>query len=137
MGRPLKLDQGLQDTICDAIRAGNYSEIAARYAGIAPTTFYRWMSMGEGEEAQSPYKEFREAVERARAQAEVRNVALIQSAAAGGTWQAAAWYLERTANERWGRHAKVELTGHNGGALQIEVSIDELEAKVAKALSKE
>lgn len=137
MARPLKLTPKVQETICNAIKAGNYSEIAARYAGIGSATFYKWMALGDGDTAESPYKEFREAVESARAVAEVRNIGLIQQAANNGTWQAAAWYLERTAPNRWGRRSALEVTGAEGGPVRIDVSIDELETKVAKLLPKE
>lgn len=137
MGRPLKLTPAVQETICKAISAGNYSEIAARYAGVASTTFYKWMALGEGENAKDPFREFREAVENARATAEVRNIAMIQQAANNGTWQAAAWYLERTAPNRWGRRSSVEVTGAEGGPVRMDISIDELEAKVAKLLPKD
>jgi hypothetical protein len=137
MGRPLKLTPKVQEQICNAIKAGSYSEIAARYAGVGSATFYKWMALGDGDSAESPYKEFREAVENARAAAEVRNIGLIQQAANNGTWQAAAWYLERTSPARWGRRSALEVTGAEGGPVKIDVSIDELEAKVAKLLPKE
>ena len=134
MGRPLKLTDEVQETICNAIKAGNYSEIAAKYAGVSSTTFYKWMALGDGDNAESPYREFREAVENARAIAEVRNIGLIQQAATNGTWQAAAWYLERTAPARWGRRSALEVTGAEGGPIRVDVSIDELESKVAKLI---
>lgn len=137
MGGHLKLNKATQETIIQAIRAGNYADVAAKYAGIDESTFYRWMSKGEGEDAPEPYASFRKAVENAKAAAEVRNVAIIQQAANSGTWQAAAWYLERTSYARWGRKTNVEVTGAGGGALAIEVSVEELEAKVAKALKKD
>lgn len=136
MGRPLKLTAKVQETICNAIKAGSYSEIAARYAGISAPTFYKWMALGDGEKAESPYKEFREAVENARAASEVRNIGLIQQAANNGTWQAAAWFLERTAPARWGRRSALEVTGSEGGPVKIDVPIDELEAKVMKLIKK-
>jgi hypothetical protein len=36
-------------------------------------------------------------------------VAIIQKAANEGTWQAAAWFLERTNPRKWGRHETVEI----------------------------
>jgi transposase len=119
MGRPSKLTPETQDRIVQAIQAGNYLEVAAQYAGIGATTLYRWMALGEDETADDIYREFRQAVESARSAAEVRNVALIQKAANDGTWQAAAWYLERTAWQRWGRRTMV--TGDAGEAIKVEV----------------
>ena len=134
MGRPLKLTPKVQEQICNAIRAGSYAEVAARFAGVASTTFYKWMALGDGVDAKAPYKEFREEVESAKAVAEVRNIGLIQQAANNGTWQAAAWYLERTAPARWGRRSALEVTGAEGGPVKVDVPIDELEAKVLKLI---
>lgn len=134
-GRFSKLTPELQDKIVQALRAGNYIETAAAYAGISKNTLYRWLANAEDENADDAYRDFRDAVESARAQAEVRNVALIQKAANDGTWQAAAWYLERTAHQRWGRRTIV--TGEEGAPVQVEVSAkDELGQKLAAMLER-
>ena len=119
MGRPSKLTPEVQDRIVQAIQAGNYLEVAAQYAGIGTTTLYRWLQQAEDPTADDMYRQFRDAVESARSAAEVRNVALIQKAANDGTWQAAAWYLERTSWQRWGRRTMV--TGDGGEAIKVEV----------------
>lgn len=119
MGRPSKLTPETQDRIVQAITAGNYLEVAAQYAGVGKTTLYRWLSLADDPDADEMYRNFRDAVESARSAAEVRNVALIQKAANDGTWQAAAWYLERTSWQRWGRRTMV--TGDAGEAIKVEV----------------
>lgn len=118
-GRPTKLTPDVQDRIIQALQAGNYQDVACRFAGIAPATFYRWMEQGEDPDADPIYGEFREAVERAKSVAEVRSVAIIQQAAQNGTWQAAAWYLERSAAKRWGRQERVEHSGPEGGPITL------------------
>lgn len=50
----------------------------------------------------------RERVERARAEGEAHNVAIIAREARGGNWQAAAWMLERQWPERWARPSQRE-----------------------------
>ena len=135
MGRNSKLTPETHTKIIGAIKAGNYLETAAAYAGIDQGTLHRWLNRGQDETETDPrYSQFREAVQNARAEAEARNVALIQRAANEGTWQAAAWYLERTASNRWGRRAALEVTGEGGGAVQIAVDTDALEAKVRAIL---
>lgn len=119
MAPPLKLTPETQDRIVQAIQAGNYIEVAAQYAGVGKTTLYRWLQAAEDPDADDIYRDFRDAVESARSAAEVRNVTLIQKAANDGTWQAAAWYLERTAWQRWGRRTMV--TGEAGEAIRVEV----------------
>lgn len=106
------------ERIADAIRAGNYAQVAARYGGIGESTYYEWLRRGG--EGEAPFVEFMEAVKEAEAQAEVRNMALIQQAAQGGTWQAAAWYLERRYPARYGRRDRMEHSGPDGGPITLQ-----------------
>src|SRR5688500_4370331 len=99
MARPTKLTKQLQEGIVRAIGAGSYAHIAAQSEGIDPSTYHRWMKRGDPEsraKADAPYREFRRAVEQAKAQSEVRDVALITRAAADGDWRAAAWKLSHS-----------------------------------------
>jgi len=122
----LKLTPELQSRVVTAIAGGSYKVIAAAYAGISETTFYRWME--EGERARSGVKrEFWEAIRLAEAQAEVRNVLLIE-AAAPTDWRAAAWMLERQHYERWGR----KEVSHHTGSVQLE-GLGEIARQVAQA----
>jgi len=140
-----KLNPERQSRIVESLQQGNYIETSARYAGITPQVFYKWMKRGiserqliqDGVEAnpeETIYVDFVEAVEKARAQAEMRHVGLIQKAAVDGTWQAAAWYLERSYPKRWGRSNRLEHVGADGGAIEISVSVDELQEKVSEIL---
>lgn len=128
MPRPTKLTEDVQDRILAALRAGNYMETAARYAGIDESTLHRWIARGNDTDDE-PYHQFCKAVEKARAEAEVRNVHLIQGAAQGGTWQAAAWFLERSFPGRWGRRDKVEHSGPDGGPITLKGLADLMEVK--------
>lgn len=121
MGRKKKLTAKVQQTIVQLIRGGNYKGVSARAAGITEGTMYRWLQ--EGEEAQSGVKfDFVAAVREAEALAEARMVALVVSHTIT-TWQAAAWWLERSHHERWGRKEKQELTGADGGPIQIQADV--------------
>ena len=108
MSRKTKLTPERQAKIVQAITAGNYLETAARFGGITDRTLHRWMAKGK-EEPGSIYGQFCQAVEKARATAEVRNVALIQKAAEAGNWQAAGWWLERSFPKRFGRRLQQEV----------------------------
>jgi len=121
MGRPTKLTPEVQDRIIQALKAGNYVETAAEYAGIGKTTFYRWMEQGK-QASRGIYREFRDAVMRARAEAEARNVAIIQQAAPDD-WRAAAWWLERAFPDRWGARQKLEHSGPDGAPIAAEVRV--------------
>jgi transposase len=122
MGRPTKLTPEVQDKIVAALRAGNYQETAAMYAGVEARTFYRWMERGESDDADDEiYRQFRQAVEKAKADAEVRDIALIDKAAHDGSWQAAAWKLERKFPNRWGRVNRTEISGPDGAPVKVEM----------------
>lgn len=99
-----KLSPEVTTQITRLIRVGNTNEIAADAAGISRTTFFSWMDRGtKGGRTNKPYRDFRQAVEQARAEAEATLVARIAKAAQNGSWSAAAWLLERSAPERWAK----------------------------------
>lgn len=107
-GRPTKLTAEVQERIVHAVRAGNYMETAAAHAGVHKDTLYEWLKRGRAE-TQGAYRAFSDALEKALADAEMRDVATI-SAAGVENWQAAAWRLERKYPDRWGRKDRVAAT---------------------------
>lgn len=106
-GRPTKLTPEVRDAIVNAVSCGNYPEIAAESEGVDRTTFYRWMQRGATDES-GDYRDFRDAVMRARAKAERKMVRIVRRAAIEDA-QSAQWYLERSASDRWGRRDKVQV----------------------------
>jgi hypothetical protein len=100
-GNRTKLTPEVVEAVVLSLRTGGYVTVACRAAGISTTTYGDWMQRGKAESS-GPHHDFRERVERAKAEGEVRNVAVI-SRAAGESWQAAAWLLERMYPERWGK----------------------------------
>ena len=80
-----KIEQG--------ISLGMTYKLAAQYAGIGESTFYQWVK--EAEAGDPRKREFAEALNRAEAHGAAAALACIAKAAKGGTWQAAAWILER------------------------------------------
>lgn len=117
IGRPPKLTPEVRDKIIEAVTAGNYVKHAVAYAGVSESAFFRWMEWAEA--GRSPYKEFRESVEAAKAEAVVRNVTIIQRAARTD-WRAAGWYLERTQREEFGKVTRQEVSGPDGGPIEIQ-----------------
>ena len=121
-GRPSKLTPETHNRIVAAIQRGAYIETAAQLAGISKETFYQWLKKGraiadEQEPCITPHHEalrnFSDAVNKALAESEIRDLTAIDTAAQQGTWQAAAWKLERKHHSRWGR--KVAVTDNEGG----------------------
>ncbi|GGA31944.1 hypothetical protein GCM10007416_00600 [Kroppenstedtia guangzhouensis] len=113
MARPEKLTPELQQKVVDAIRMGNYIETAAAFSGISKDTLYRWLKQGRRAK-RGKYREFSDAVEKALAESEMRDVAVIATAAKEN-WQAAAWRLERKFPDRWGRRQKVDAQLEHSG----------------------
>ena len=140
----LLLTDEVHDRIVGTLRLGNYVEHAASYAGISRGTLYNWLKKGdearakrehgaELDEVEERYARFSEDVDNARAAAVVRNVSIIQQAAQTN-WQAAGWWLERTAPQHFGRQMRTEVSGPNKGPVQVSVSRDELIEEITRLL---
>lgn len=131
MGRPTKLTPAVHASIVDSLRVGAYIETAAAAAGVSASTVHAWLRRAEDhpDDCGSPFLEFHEAVERARAEAELDAIRIIREAAPR-SWQAAAWYLERSHPKRWGRQAPApsQLMASDG---RPAVSLAQLHALVA------
>ena len=111
-GRPSKLTPDVEAKVCQAIRAGNYIETAAAYAGVSKDTLYAWLKRGASVRS-GPYRHFSDAVSAALATAEVSAVAAVAKGA-GKDWRAAAWMLERTRPERFGPRQRLDIGGAEG-----------------------
>lgn len=121
-----KLNEDTQKAICDVIRAGNYMETAAAYAGINRDTLYEWMKKGRAARTagrNNIYSRFVEELELALAQGEVRDLAIIGKAAEQ-VWQAAAWRLERRMPDKYGRRTRVEHDTPDGKPFPLGMSFD-------------
>jgi transposase len=108
-GRPTKLNDELQNQICELLRWGNYIETACAFCGITKKTLYEWMKLGNLEE-QGIHRNFLNAVNKAQAEAEMRDVQNIHNAAKTD-WKASAWRLERKFPKKWGRMERLEHDG--------------------------
>ena len=161
MGRPSKLTGEVQQKIVFAIANGNALETAAQYAGIDPSTLFRWMQ--KGKKGWKPYCEFRKAIEKARTEIEMSHVATIEQAKTGGVlvsevitekvfkngtvetkttrtwtrpeWTAAAWWLERQHSDKWGKKESVEITIRREAerlAKETGLDVDEIMAEAER-----
>lgn len=91
----------LQKAFVAIVARGHYNQTACDASGITTETYRNWMARGEAGEA--PYLGFFEAVKKARSAAEVSALSVIERAASGGQWQAAAWWMERRYPDKWGK----------------------------------
>ncbi|MCA9312668.1 MAG: hypothetical protein KDA21_15750 [Phycisphaerales bacterium] len=111
-----------------ALRAGNYIETAAEFAGIDRATLFRWLAKGRAARS-GQFRDFCDAVEGAIAQAEVAAVARIVTASQAD-WKAAAWLLERgPAHQRWRPSLQVKL-GDISDA-EIQAALDDVARRLA------
>lgn len=135
--RPPTINDPKVKLLIQALQGGNYIDHACHYADLAPSTVYRWLERGRNEKqsieqgntpdkTETPYLELCDAIEKARASAIVANVALIQKAARDGSWQAAAWWLERSLPNQYGRKLQAEVT--------TQVNLQDLEKKMLELI---
>lgn len=96
LGRPTALTDRVEETLLGLFMEGMSIDSACGLAGISAPTFYRWMQRGEDAretldatgslpEIEERFRDFREAVLDARAQAEHRMVNIVFTAASGGS----------------------------------------------------
>lgn len=127
-----KLTKELTVRFCEAVASGLTYNGACDLVGLGRTTFYRWMD--EAEEKAGPQRDFRDAVKEARASRDQKYVRVIENAAESGTWQAAAWFLERTNRSEYGRNESVEITGKDGGPVEQRITGDEKREQVTELI---
>jgi hypothetical protein len=106
-----------RERVCTALAAGNTRRAACAFAGISEDTLANWLRR---------HSEFADAVQKAEGDAEVRNVAIISRAAQQGTWQAAAWWLERRYPHDYGR--TIQEQHHSGTVVQEHTGVVEVRA---------
>jgi hypothetical protein len=94
-GRPPKLNPEVVGKLLMAVRAGNYPEVAARWAGISAATYYRWLR-----DPRPPYAAVRAALAMADAELEAEVIGNLVRLSRTST-RAAAFILSRRWPERW------------------------------------
>lgn len=104
MGRPTDCTPEVTERICAALSDGNYIETAAECGGVAANTVYEWIARGA--RGEQPFAKFRDAVQRAEAEAEATLVAQWK-AQVPANWQAARDLLARRHPARWAETHKV------------------------------
>ena len=127
----------LVDSSCKVLAMGAYQREAARSVGICESTLNNWLSRGGKErrhiagggkprKRESAYLGCLLSIEKAKAVAQVSDLALVNRAATEGAWQAAAWKLERRNPDQWGRNrldvqAEGRLVVEGGGWLATQL----------------
>ena len=136
--RPTKLNLEIQNELCDLIEKGNYIETASAIVGISKNTLYDWLKRGrrgkeqleKGEKlnkSELPFIDFSDAVEKAFAIGEAKDLEIIRKAAMED-WKASAWRLERRFPTKWGRKDKMDI------AANVQSEHREIELKIEKQI---
>lgn len=118
---------------------------AAIYVGVSEFALSRWLQLGreaqrrieaDGDEptpAEQPYVDLLGAVERAKAQALVNAVSVVQRSMGSSNphvaLRAAMWYLERTAPETYARRDVLTIAGDPDAPIRVDVSTEEQEQR--------
>jgi hypothetical protein len=103
MARPTKYTPEVVGKLTATIRLGTTYKLACDYAGISTDSFERWRRDNAG---------FAARIKEAEGAAAVAWLQQIEDAATRGTWQAAAWKLERRYPQDYGRRAE-QVQGPN------------------------
>jgi len=124
-GRPTKFTDDAKSKILMALRAGNFIEVSAAFAGVSKETYYDWVGQGMAQES-GPFREFSDSCAEAIAYAEVKSLQRIDKAGEKD-WKAEAWRLERRFLNRWGRSEAKTVTVETGeGEKKTKVTISDL-----------
>jgi len=107
MGRKTKCTPKTIARVAEGLRIGMTHELAAQYGGISEKTFYTWLNHANRPDADKCYIQFLQAVKAAEADNAARCLLVIDDAANDGSWQAAAWMLER--RHKYQRQASVQV----------------------------
>lgn len=107
-GRPTELTSEVYRRIRKALLAGSYRTDAAKYGGVAYSSFNYWLKRGKNEPG-TIYSDFRRMVIRSEELVRVQMAGTIV-AARKNDWKAAAWWLERKSPDKWAKRARLDGT---------------------------
>jgi hypothetical protein len=123
-----KLNDDVVSRLSFALRQGSTYDLAAQYAGICRKTLYSWLcKANDGDDAYLPVLH---AVKSAEAFGALDMLQIITESAASGSWQAAAWLLER----RHGYRKDTHLSLSTEAADDTELTIVDPDAPDGRAL---
>tara|TARA_R110000824_G_C15221116_1_gene677593 strand:+ start:3808 stop:4281 length:474 start_codon:yes stop_codon:yes gene_type:complete len=135
-GRRSKLTKEVNDRFIRAIKLGCPIKDACGCASIGETTYYKWIQWADSDRKDvKRYREFRDNVKAAEGEATQAWLAIIEKAAREGSWQAAAWKLERR-RDMFIPRMRQEVTGKDGEAIRIEEQAREARDIITSAITR-
>jgi transposase len=140
-GTKPKLTRVIHDFIVEQVKAGSYKNTAVAAAGLAQSTFYRWMARARREvdrlegrpqarlnPEEKPYVDLFFDLRRGEADSKLDCITIIRNAAVAN-WNAAAWLLERKYPGEFGANRILKL--------QVEEEHEAFLAKLERRLPAE
>lgn len=129
MGRKSKYSKALQDKLCEFVSNGITVQSMCDAVGIDKATYYRWIESNAT---------FATAIKKAESQRDtnIKSIAIhtILQAMLDGTWQAAAWWLERKfASEFKNVQETVQRHDVNEARKQLEKLLEKNEPRRANS----
>lgn len=131
-GSGTKLTPKLQDALIKHLKNGNYISTACAAVGISPNTYQGWKRKGRPQEIYDDdgnlvdaiypdtiYGRFVQAINQAEAEAEIHAVESLKDAFSDD-WRAAEAFLSRKFPQRWNPKVQMEVTGKDGGAIEVQ-----------------
>ena len=116
---PTVYSKTVHKKIVSEVAKGKSVSDAGLLAGLGKDVVWTWLENGRKRPEQYPhFAELVADIEKARAEKRgeiVERIVATGLSGQPGTWQAGAWYLERTDPENWGRKDKVEHVGGSEG----------------------
>ena len=130
MARPIDLTGEVTEGVANLIRAGNVPLRSAMAKGVPRSTWYSWLARArvaaarrkddlDVADSEQPFLELLDAVERAESESQIIAISHLQKAMPS-TPTAVLAFLERRFPREWSRTERHELTGADGGAVQVE-----------------
>ncbi len=126
-GRHCLLTPELQQRICNSLQLGAYLEDAARYNNVSVPTVFRWLAQGQ-KQRRGKFREFRDAIEKAKTIHRIRALALV-SEAAKEDYKAAIQQLKWSDPKHFAERQIVKIEVEK----QVDVLLDQLEKRLQPA----
>ena len=122
-GNPRVLDMRKMERICNLIRCGNYVKTSVKAVGVNYNTYISCMR--KGKQGISPYDEYYNMQETAKAEFESGAVSKIAESGSDGNVGAYMWMLPRMYPQRWGKINRQEVKVDNSQKIEIVRYSDE------------
>lgn len=132
-GRPTDCTPELIERAGDLLAGGHPVRAMCRALRISPTSHYKWMERGE--EGEQPFADYVNAVRAGMSTAETIALQAVR-AAIPSDFRAATWWLEHVMQEDYGKQ-RMEVTGANGGPVQVQSLAAEIAAQLATTADKD